>query len=371
MQRPTMETVAERAGVSRALVSLVMNEAPNVSDGKRKAVLQAARELGYRPNLHARNLAQQRTHTVGILINDIQNPFFAEVVAGIEEASANHDFGVMILNGSRDRDRERRALETFLEFQVEAMILIGTRLGDEELNRAGQLVPTVVVAAGGAQPSTDTVSTNEQASTRLAVDHLVGLGHTAIVHIDGGANISTEPRRVGFARAMHAHGLEPHIEPGGDNSREGATAMNNLLAANQPLTAILAFNDVAAAGAIDALSSAGLSVPSDVSVVSIDNTFIASLGLLSLTAVNQPRRKMGQLAFTTALERLHQRDTAQHEPGLDSKAERPNHLTLAPRLVVRASSGPPPAGHRLAHHPPTTGRAEARQPPKPTTDQEE
>ncbi len=99
MSRPTMETVAERAGVSRALVSLVMNNSSKVSEAKRQAVLHAAEQLGYRPNLHARNLAQARTKTLGMIINDIHNPFFAEVVYGVEAAADDYGFDVLILNG--------------------------------------------------------------------------------------------------------------------------------------------------------------------------------------------------------------------------------------------------------------------------------
>ena len=132
MSRPTMETVAERAGVSRALVSLVMNNSSKVSEAKRQAVLRAAEQLGYRPNLHARNLAQARTKTLGMIINDIHNPFFAEVVYGVEAAADDYGFDVLILNGGRDAERERRAVETHLQFQVEALILVGPKLDDDD-----------------------------------------------------------------------------------------------------------------------------------------------------------------------------------------------------------------------------------------------
>ena len=184
MSRPTMETVAERAGVSRALVSLVMNNSPKVSDTKRQAVLEAAAELGYRPNLHARSLAQQRTKTLGMIINDIHNPFFAEVVYGVEAAAEAHGLEVLILNGGRDAERERRAVETHLQFQVEALILVGPKLDDDDIIRASAVVPTVVVASGATIPG-PTRSPPTKSAAALAVQHLVELGHTDIVHIDG------------------------------------------------------------------------------------------------------------------------------------------------------------------------------------------
>ena len=140
MNRPTMEDVAERAKVSRALVSLVMNDSPQVSDEKRRSVLEAARELGYRPNLIARILAQQRTHTIGVLVDDLRNPFFGEVVDGIEAEAADHGFRVLILNGHRDAQREAEAVETFLQLRVEGMALVGARLDDSDtaLGRLGR-----------------------------------------------------------------------------------------------------------------------------------------------------------------------------------------------------------------------------------------
>ena len=199
MNRPTMETVAERAGVSRALVSLVMNNSPKVSEVKRQAVLDAAAELGYRPNLHARSLAQQRTKTLGMIINDIHNPFFAEVVSGVEAAADDHGLEVLILNGGRDAERERRAVETHLQFQVEALVLVGPKLADEDILRASYVVPTVVVGAGRHHPGADTVTTDDETGAGLAIDHLVSLGHRDIVHIDGASNISSAPRAEGLS----------------------------------------------------------------------------------------------------------------------------------------------------------------------------
>lgn len=344
MNRPTMETVAERAGVSRALVSLVMNDSPKVSDERRAAVLRAAKDLGYRRNLHARNLAQQRTQTFGILINDIHNPFFAEVVAGVEKAAADHDYDVIILNGGRDPERERRAIETYLQFRVEALVLIGPRLSDAELRHAARDVPTVVVAAGGNFPSTDTITTDDIAGTRLAVEHLVGLGHRDIVHLDGGNNISADVRRQGFVEAMNRCGLDGRIITGGDSGEQAAPAIKELLASKPRPTAILAFNDLLAAGVLSALSDTGVDVPGDISVVSIDNTFIAALGHLSLTAVNQPRWEMGAMAVATVLDRIGDQTSTDEEPGGTPPVASATHQSLAPNLVVRKSSAPPRTG---------------------------
>ncbi|MEM9204409.1 MAG: LacI family DNA-binding transcriptional regulator [Actinomycetota bacterium] len=329
MSRPTMETVAERAGVSRALVSLVMNNSPKVSDAKREAVLQAAEELGYRPNLHARNLAQQRTKTLGMIINDIHNPFFAEVVNGVELAAEEQGFDVLILNGGREADRERRAVEMHLQFQVEALVLVGPKLADDDIVRASYVVPTVVVAAGRDHPAVDTITTDDELGAQLAVEHLVALGHTDIVHIDGATNISAVPRARGYEKAMRSAGLEPRVFRGGDAEADGEEPVVEMVETAQIPTAIFAFNDLVAAGGLSTLDSAGLRVPDDVSVVSYDNTFIAALSHMSLTAVNQPREQMGRLAVRTILERIE-----------DGRTE-PARIELAPTLAVRGSTAPP------------------------------
>ena len=331
MNRPTMADVAERAGVSRALVSLVMRDLPQVSDEKRRSVLRAAGELGYRPNLMARNLAQQRTHTVGVLVDDLRNPFFGEVVDGIEAEAAEHGFRVLILNGHRDAQRELDAVETFLQLRVEGMALVGARLGTDDLARIGTAAPCVMVASGIVHPGIDTVGTDDQRGAELAVEHLAALGHTRIVHMDGGANVSAAERRSGYKSGMRTAGIGDLIDvrPAGDDEADALAVIDALLAEDDPPTAIFAFNDLLAAGALNRLDDAGMAVPGDVSLVGFDNTFISALRHLSLTTVNQPTLAMGRLAVDALLQRLS-----------DGSGEPVRH-TLQPELVVRSTTGPP------------------------------
>ena len=332
MNRPTMEDVAERANVSRALVSLVMNNSPQVSDEKRHSVLRAAGELGYRPNLIARILAQQRTHTIGVLVDDLRNPFFGEVVDGIEAEAAEHGFRVLILNGHRDAGRELDAVETLLQLQVEGMALVGARFNDDEMGRVGVASPCVMVASGAVIPGTDTVVTDDRRGAELAVEHLAALGHTRIVHMDGGNNVSAAERRSGYASGMRAAGLAGFIDirPAGDDEADALAVIDELLAESDPPTAIFAFNDLLAAGALNRLADAGMAVPGDISLVGFDNTFISALRHLSLTTINQPKLAMGRLAVSTLLQRLS-----------DGSGEPIRH-TLQPELVVRGTTGPPP-----------------------------
>ena len=336
MNRPRMEDVAERANVSRALVSLVMNDSPQVSETKRRAVLRAAQELGYRPNLMARILARQRTHTIGVLVDDLRNPFFGEVVDGIEAEATDHGLTVLILNGHRDLQRELDAVETFLQFRVEGMALVGPRIGDDDLARIGGSAPCVVVASGTVHPGVDTVGTDGRRGAELAVEHLAALGHRRIVHLDGAANVSAEERRSGYRSGMRSAGLEEFIDvrPAGDDEADALAVIDELLAENDPPTAIFAFNDLLAAGALDRLDDAGMAVPGDVSLVGFDNTFISALRHLSLTTINQPTLAMGRLAVATLLQRVSE------GPG------DPIRHTLRPELVVRRTTGPPPDAPR-------------------------
>lgn len=327
-----MEDVARRAKVSRALVSLVVNDSPQVSEAKRRSVLRAAQELGYRPNLVARQLAQGRTHTIGVLVDDLRNPFFGEVVDCIEATTIEHGFRVLILNGHRDAQRETAAIETFLQFRVEGMVLVGSRIDDNDLARFGASAPHVVVASGNTRPGVDTVGTDDRQGAALAVEHLAALGHRRIIHIDGGANVSAAERATGYRTGMQAAGLEDCIDirRGGDDEADALAVIDRLLVEPDPPTAIFAFNDLLAAGTLDRLNKAGVAVPDEVSLVGFDNTFISALRYFSLTTVNQPTLAMGRLAVDTLIERLS-----------DGPGEPIRH-TLQPELVVRGTTGPPP-----------------------------
>ncbi|MCY4069220.1 MAG: LacI family DNA-binding transcriptional regulator [Acidimicrobiaceae bacterium] len=333
VNRPTMQDVALRAGVSRALVSLVMNKSPRVSDQKRRAVLRAAAELGYRPNLPARQLARRRTHTIGVLVDNLRNPFFGEVVDGIEAEAADNDYSVLILNGRREAQREIEAVETFLQAGVEAIALVGTRFSADELDRLRVTTPCVVVA-GGASYSVSTVGTDDRLGAELAVQHLAALGHSRISHLDGGRSATAEQRSRGYRSGMKLAGLEQFIDVrgGGDQEADAAEAIDELLAVSDPPTAIFAFNDLLAAGALNRLDEAGVPVPSAMSLVGFDNTFISALRHLSLTTINQPTLAMGRLAATTLLAQVS-----------DGSRELQRH-TLQPEIVVRSTTCPPRTG---------------------------
>lgn len=317
--------------MSKSLVSLVMRGSPQVSDERRRAVLRAADALGYRPNAVARSLVRKRSAMIGVILSDLHNPFFAEVVDGIEEEALAADYHALFSTGGRRADGESVAIEKLLQLRTDGLILASIVLPAREILAAAATAPVVLVARPSRWREVDSVTNDDRAGAKLAVEHLVALGHRSIAHIDGGRGAGAASRRTGYLEAMRRHGLAgSSTVAGGDYTEEGgARGVAALLRGNVP-TAIFVANDLAAVGALQALAEHGLRVPDDVSLVGYDNTALAALGHINLTTVDQPRRDMGATAVRLLLERL------------DEGRSRARHLVVAPNLVVRGTTGPPP-----------------------------
>ena len=210
-RHPTILDVAERAGVSKSLVSLVMQGSSSVSDEKRRAVLRAADELGYRRNAVARSLVRSRSNVIGVMLSDLHNPFFTEVVDGVEEQAAGAGYHALFNTGGLVAEGEREAIETLLELRTDGLILAAPVLDGPAIVSASKAVPVVLVSRPSRWPSVDSVTNDDQAGAALAVDHLVSLGHQVIAHVDGGGGAGAASRRAGYLKAMRRHGLADRV----------------------------------------------------------------------------------------------------------------------------------------------------------------
>lgn len=330
--RPTIHDVASRAGVSKSLVSLAMRGSPKVSDSSRAAILTAAAELGYRPNAAARSLADRRSRTIGVLVLDLHNPVFAEILDGIQSEVRSHGYSTMLVTGDADPSLEKAEVDKLLEFCIEGLILVSHRLDAATLRRFAIEVPTIVVTRDDIHgPRIDTISNDDVAGAILAVRHLADLGHRRIDHLAGGDNPASRHREEGYRTAMRAAGLGRHIRvhAGGLTDSTGYAAATDALADRDAPTALFVANDIAAIGAIAAVQDSGRSVPTDVSVVGYDGITLGALRTFSLTTVAQPLTAMGALAAQRLLSRI------------DHPASRARHTSVTSELVVRGSTAPP------------------------------
>lgn len=326
-QQPTMDDVAAAAGVSRSLVSLVMRDSPRASAHARAAVHEAASRLGYRRNLAASNLAARRTTTIGLLLDDLHNPWFADVADGIQAVAEQQGYQVILANGRRSSTVESRAIDTFLASRVDGIVVAGSRLTMPRLAAVATEVPVVAVGRTLAGPQLGSVCADDAVGAQLAVQHLAEQGHRRIAHIDGGRGAGAAPRRAGYVAAMRAAGLqhEVQVESGDFTEAAGRHAAQQLIRRDALPTAIFTANDLSAVGVIDALDAAGVAVPGELSVVGYDNTAFAALHHISLTTIDQPRQQMGRLAAAMLLATLH-------------GSGQLSHVMLQPQLVVRTST---------------------------------
>ncbi|HMD23675.1 MAG TPA: LacI family DNA-binding transcriptional regulator, partial [Streptosporangiaceae bacterium] len=331
----TLETVAAEAGVSRSLVSLVLRGSPSVSPGRREAVLRAVAELGYRPNAAARVLAERRSNTVGVLLNDLRQPWFADMLDGLTPALYAGGKAILLGFGRLERMMDEPLTWSFLDLGVDGLVLAGSSPVTATIINVAGKIPTVAV--GGMDPDlphVDVLANDNHLGGTLAVRHLLELGHRRIAHISGLPSAAGRLRMQAYQDTMRAAGLggEVVVETGDMTEEGGYRATARLLAltgAARP-TAIFAANDLSCVGALSAAAAAGVAVPGELSLVGFDNSDLARLRALWLTSVDGATYAMGQRAARLLLARI-------------ARPDAPREVTLMPpRLEVRGSSGPAP-----------------------------
>lgn len=333
-RRVTIVDVARHANVSTTAVSKVLRNAYGASPAMQTKVRQAIEELGYRPNAAARSLRGQ-TYTIGVLLPDLRNPFFPDILDGLNEHLRDTEYHVLLGTSCDDEPGERMVIDAMIDRGMDGIVLIAPVTPSAELEKIAATVPTVVVGRHSQSTRYDTVTDDDLAGAALVVNHLADLGHRRIAHIE---HTETDPTRIaempnavraeGYRRAMRDRGLAPDIVSTSYTQEGGSTGTRRLLDRPHPPTAIFAGADIVAIGALEALAEAGLTVPGDISLAGYDNTTIAALGPISLTSVDQAGHRIGTNAARLLLERLTDRD-------------RPaTRIKLAPTLVPRRTTTP-------------------------------
>jgi len=327
----TIRDVAAIAQVSTSTVSHVINDTRYVSPATRERVLNAMAKLNYRPNRLARSLRSSRTLTLGVLLPNSANPFFAELLLGVEAACFDLGYNIILGNANDNPERELSYLEVLLSRKVDGILLISTGAFKESVALlAAHDVPVVIVDRATNLPSVDEIFTENKQGGLIATNYLLNLGHRRIGCITGPSFLTPSAERVaGYYEAMSAAGVTVDarwIVIGDFQHETGYSGCQQLLRLPEPPTAIFACNDLMAVGALCAIHEAGLRVPDDISVIGYDDIPLASYTVPRLTTIAQPTRQLGRLAAERLIARLQKKQV------LPVQREK-----LAVTLVVRDS----------------------------------
>jgi LacI family transcriptional regulator len=329
----TIREVAESAGVSYATVSHVINNTRVVTPETRQRVLDAMAELNYRPNALARSLRQGKTNTLGLVLPDSANPFFAEISRFIEDEAFNKGYSVFLCNTELDTQRELFYVDVLSKKQVDGIIFVAAGDQTDSLDfLAGEGMPVVMIDRNVPNVQVDAVLTDHQLGGFLATQHLLQLGHTRIACIAGPSSITPSSERItGYRNALEQAGI-PFVEKllirGDYHAQSGMEITHSLLKMDPRPTAIFALNDLMALGALRAAAEAGCSVPSDLAVVGYDDLELSQFTNPPLTTIAQPKKEIGVQAVRLLVERITQ------------NGRPPNRLILPPELIIRRSTQP-------------------------------
>jgi LacI family transcriptional regulator len=302
----TISDVARRAKVSPATVSRVLNDDPRVGNPYRRRVLEAVEQLGYRPNRLARNMRRQRSGAIGVVVSDIENPHFTEMLRAVEDVAYGGGYRVLVCNTDETAAKQATYLTELMDERVLGVILSASDPGGAEIHQLlDHGIPLVAFDREVADPRADTVIADNVGGARAATELLVEAGHRAITLVGGRREVETGAERLdGYELAMRGAGLVPHHVDGDFRMEGGRSAVAALLADRERPTALVVANNLMTAGALRAIREAGLGIPDDVALVGIDDPFWAELVDPPLTTMAQPVRRMAIDAAELLIERV-------------------------------------------------------------------
>jgi LacI family transcriptional regulator len=350
----TIADVADRANVSTATVSRVLAGQGRARPETRERVFTAARELGYRPSGVARSLRQRATRTLGLIVTDIENPFFPQLVRAVEDAARDQGYAILLCNAADDPERESGYLDLLVDRWVDGVVIAASSLGGRHREwLADAPLPIVLVNSVDQEIDLPSIASDNRAGGALAAGHLTGLGHRRFGLIAAPArNVDAADRLAGARDALRAAGIDDaavQVATGEAGVAGGERAAAEILDRDPTVTALTAYNDLMAIGAMRAIRAAGLRIPADVSVVGFDDVDLAAYVDPPLTTISQSTAEMGHWAVDRLTRELANRQAARGaggevgaEAGVGPEAEQGvDHVMLPVRLVIRGSSGPP------------------------------
>jgi DNA-binding LacI/PurR family transcriptional regulator len=328
----TLQTLARHLDLAAGTISAALNDSPAaraIPEHTKRRILEAARELNYRPNYFARSLRLQRTYTIGVIAEQIGDPYGAMVISGIEEHLRESEYFFLTVIHRHDRRVLQNYSQMLVTRGVEGFITVDTSITERPSR------PTVAVAGHAAVPGVTNLILDQKLAARLVLTHLLELGHRDIAFMKGQtASSDSATRWAAICAASEELGvrmrpeLVVQIEQDLTTPQLGYPYAKGLLARKRPFTALFAYNDLSAIGAIWAFREAGLRVPQDISVVGFDDVPLAVFSDPQLTTIRQPLQRMGQIAAKTLIDQIEQ------------KAEFQPEIIIEPELIVRASTGP-------------------------------
>ncbi|MEZ3501594.1 ribose operon transcriptional repressor RbsR [Pantoea sp. KPR_PJ] len=327
-----MKDVARLAGVSTSTVSHVINNNRFVSEAVREKVDRAIKALNYAPSALARSLKLNQTQTIGMLLTASSNPFYAEVVRGVEDSCYERGYSLILCNTAGDEERMNRSLETLLQKRVDGLLIMCTEshLPSATILNRYPSIPAVMMDWAPFEGRGDIIQDNALVGGELATQHLIDRGYRRIACISGPLDKTPGRMRLqGYYHAMEKNGLvipDGYVVNSDFEFQGGYNAMTELLALQTPPQAVFASNDAMAVGVYHALFQAGLRIPHDIAVIGYDDIELARYLTPPLTTIHQPKDELGQLAIDTLIHRLSDPDASQQT------------LELTPELVARAST---------------------------------
>lgn len=325
--------IARLAGVSTATVSHVINGTRYVSDEVKEKVRAVIERTGYTPNAHARNLATRQAHTFGLILSDLSNPFFPELVKSIQECAVELGYDLTMANTNYDPERTLASVQRMLEQRVSGVAVMTSEMDVSLAARlAAREVAVVFLDVGEVGPYVSNIVINYEKGIRAGVEHLLGLGHRRIAYISGPLRLKSAQRRhLAFTRTMKKYAstlqTEPLVFEGDFKATGGQRAIVEMLRAKPLPTAVMAANDLMAMGAMRELRKAGLRVPDEISVVGFDDILFSALSDPPLTTLALPREEIGRAAVEALCQTLKTPDRMGRE------------YKITPKLVVRESTG--------------------------------